>query len=490
MKAMTTFFRRLGAPLAAALLAVSLFACTPIESRPVSEPSSMGSSAPESSPSRVTSSADADSGDSSAASDAASADDAPVSSLDTVTSLPDASSETSSAGTVSSAPEPNTLSSILEGVSSANEEAKQPPASSSEPPVSSAPPVSSEPPASSEPETPSDPGVGTPSEMKAVWLSYLEFQAFAGSSESVFTDKLCTMLDTIVAKGLNTVIVQVRPYGDSFYPSEYYPWSKCISGTFDVDPGYDPLEIIVWEAHARGLSVHAWINPYRTMTDKEFASVSDSWPIKQWYNSADRSRYMLQMGDGRWWLQPGNAEVQQLIENGANEILTNYAVDGLHMDDYFYNVDPAQYGDSKSQAQANTTALVQSLYSITKAHGADKLFGISPMGAFREDASLPTSDTGAHSTDLQLWCSQPGYLDYVMPQIYWEYDHATQPFTMTLEKWENFVTEDSVALYIGLAPYRLSAQEVEQQIADVEASLWASGYCLFRYDHIHGLDLS
>lgn len=388
--------------------------------------------------------------------------------------------------------EPLPLSSILEAVSSRNQEVKPPESSAPSSAPSSEP--SSEPSSqpSSEPSSApaSEPGVDTPAEMRAVWLSYLEFQAFAGSDEAAYTAKICTILNQIAAKGLNTVIVQVRPYGDSFYPSAYYPWSKCISGTVDLDPGYDPLAILLREGHARGLSIHAWINPYRVMTDTEFAAISDAWTIKQWYNSAHRDDYMLRMEDGRWWLKPGNGEVQQLIEDGVDEILASYAVDGIHLDDYFYNVDPAQYGDSKSEAQANTTALVRTLYRITKAYGAEKLFGISPMGAYRENADLPASDTGAHSTDLALWCSTPGYIDYVMPQIYWEYTHETQPFTMTLEKWENFVTEDSVALYIGLAPYKLAADEIRQQILDVGQSGRAAGYCLFRYDHIAGLDLS
>ncbi|MEG0693702.1 MAG: family 10 glycosylhydrolase [Oscillospiraceae bacterium] len=118
-------------------------------------------------------------------------------------------------------------------------------------------------------------------------------------------------------------------------------------------------------------------------------------------------------------------------------------------------------------------------------------FGISPAGGFREKNSLPNSDITYLSTDLKLWCQNKGYIDYIMPQIYWGYDHATQPYTMTLDKWQNFVTEDSVALYIGLAPYKpeLNAAVIESQIKDIGESYKATGYCLFRYDHIHGLNL-
>ena len=422
----------------------------------------------------------------------------PVSSEDTTTSVQSLPSEVSSEypssdEALSSAPS-SKVSSIASKIAKANTSSKKAAASSkaaSSKPVSSKPVFSSKP-ASSKPvsSTPPKQNVVKHDEMKAVWLSFLEIQAFKGSSESVFTSKIEDIYDNIVAKGLNTVIVQVRPYGDSFYPSEYYPWSKCISGTTGVGVNYDPLAIMVREAHNRGLSVHAWINPYRTMTDAEMAQVDDSFAIKVWYNSSDRSSYMVKTGDSRWWLQPGNPEVQKLIINGASEIVQKYDVDGLHLDDYFYNMAPSAYGDTASEAKANTTALVRGLYQAVKAANPKVQFGVSPSGAFRSNQSLPSSDIGNLSTNLALWCSKPGYLDYVMPQIYWGYSHSTQPFTMTLDKWESFVTEPSVALYIGLAPYKLSASEIERQVQDIGASSRTSGYCLFRYDHIHALNLS
>lgn len=411
------------------------------------------------------------------------------------TATSDLPSEYPSSSEELSSEESSELSSILSAISSVNQSSKEETPSSTIPSSSevlSQPPVSSEP-ESSEPASSASPPPAemvSYNEMKAVWLSYLEFQSFQGSNESRFTQKIQSIFDTISAMGLNTVIVQVRPHGDSFYPSEYYPWSKCISGTMGLAVDYDPLEIMVNEAHSRGLSVHAWVNPYRTMTDAEFSLVEDSYLIKEWYNSSNRSSYMIKTSDGRWWLQPGNEEVQRLIINGVNEIITQYGVDGIHLDDYFYNASPAQYGDTHAQATQNTTDMVRGIYQTVKTYNSQLQFGISPMGAFREDASLPLSDSGDHSTDLALWCSQPGYIDYVMPQIYWEYDHSVQPFLMTLDKWEDFVTEPSVAVYVGLAPYRLTAAEIESQIADIESSDRSSGYCLFRYDFIHGLTLS
>jgi len=326
--------------------------------------------------------------------------------------------------------------------------------------------------------------------MRAVWLSYLELQAFAGSSESVFTQKIRGIYDSIAAKGLNTVIVQIRPHGDSFYESAYYPWSKCASGTAGTALPYDPTAIMVKEAHARGLAVHAWINPYRTMTEAELATVDSAYPVKAWHDSADRDDYMVyNKNDGRWWLKPGNREVQQLIASGVAEILSLYDIEGVHIDDYFYCTAPSAYGDSSSQAKANTTALVKRLYQTVKAYGEDILFGVSPMGAYRLDKALPESDLNYLSTDLALWCAESGYLDYVMPQIYWEHTHTTQPFSETLYKWEELVSAPGVKLYVGLAPYKLDAWEIGAQIDEIAADPYTDGYCLFRYDFIGSLPL-
>lgn len=348
-------------------------------------------------------------------------------------------------------------------------------------------PASSAPPASSEPAN--RPAINS-SEMKAVWISFLEFQSFKGSSEQAFRSTISTYFDKSVGLGLNTVIVQVRPHGDSFYESAYYPWSKSVTGTMGVGLDYDPVAIMVEEAHARSLSIHAWINPYRTMTDSEMAQIDSSYPVKSWYESGNRSDYMIKAsGDSRWWLKPGNKEVQQLIINGATEIVSKYNVDGLHIDDYFYGDKLPVYGDTKAQAQANTTTLVKGLRDGIKAVKSGVVFGVSPAGGFRENNNLPSSDLSDHSTNLKLWCQSPGYIDYVMPQVYWGYNHSTQPFTMTLNKWQDFVTEPSVALYIGVAPSGLSAEEIEAQVKDINASYRATGYCLYRYEYMHRLNL-
>ena len=324
----------------------------------------------------------------------------------------------------------------------------------------------------------------TPSgdELAGVWISYIELSAFAGSSQSTFTSRISAMMKKVKNAGCNAVFVQVRPFGDATYPSTVYPWSKTVSGGVNKSLSYDPLKIMVEQAHAYGLECHAWINPYRLMKDADLAKIPTDYRIGKWYQSENRDDYMYQV-DGTWWLKPGNAEAQALIADGAREILKNYAVDGLHIDDYFYAVSPSTLGDTAAQAKQNNTALVKTLYNLTHQLRPNAVFGVSPAGGFLKGNSVPNSDLGALSTNLSLWCSQSGYIDYVMPQIYWDENHATQPYTMTLDKWRGLVTSTSVSLYVGIALYK--GFDDDTIAAQKQAALGkADGYCLYRYDFI------
>ena len=317
--------------------------------------------------------------------------------------------------------------------------------------------------------------------LRGVWISYLEISKLAGSAEGVFHAQAAAMMQRVKEKGGNAVFVQVRPFGDAIYPSEVYPWSKTISGSAGTGLPYDPLAVLLEQAHAQGLAFHAWINPYRLMSSTDFSKVDASFRTAAWYQGDARSTYMYEV-DGIWWLKPANDEAQALIADGVRELLSHYALDGIHLDDYFYAASPESLGETTVSAKANNTKLIKTLYDLTKELRPDALFGVSPAGGFRKDSTLPVSDTGTLSTDLALWCTKEGYLDYVMPQIYWDETHEIQPFTMTLQKWRAFVTEPSVRLYIGLASYRFDAATIQEQSqAAIEE---ADGYCLSRYDYI------
>ena len=159
------------------------------------------------------------------------------------------------------------------------------------------------------------------------------------------------MLDRVVETGINTVIVQVRPYMDSMYPSEFYPMSKYVVGNYGEEAVYDPFSILIEEAHRRGLAVHAWINPLRGMLTEEIEAVDDRYPIKQWYLDDTMRGTVLVEHDGRWYLNPAYPKARELIVNGAREILMKYQVDGLHMDDYFYPSGCTEAFDKKAYVE-------------------------------------------------------------------------------------------------------------------------------------------
>ncbi|MEG1996295.1 MAG: family 10 glycosylhydrolase, partial [Oscillospiraceae bacterium] len=210
--------------------------------------------------------------------------------------------------------------------------------------------------------------------MKAVWISYMDFGKFRGNSKEDFCKNVKMMFTKCKEIGLNTVITQVRAFGDAFYESQFFPWSRYVTGTAGKASDYDPLLVIVEEAHKLNLSVQAWINPYRIMTDTEIKQVNLKYKIRQWYTGSDND-YMINIS-GRWWLKPGNSEVKSLITDGANEIMKNYNVDGLHIDDYFYGASIESYEDTKQQAQKNTSELVQGLYKVVKSVDKNKIFGV------------------------------------------------------------------------------------------------------------------
>lgn len=295
--------------------------------------------------------------------------------------------------------------------------------------------------------------------VRAMWLSQYDLNNVYGNSDGqaaqkTFEENICRVLDNCVSIGINNVIVQVRPNADSMYPSEYYAPSSYVVGAYGNDFSYDPFDIIVKEAHKRGLAVHAWINPMRAMTVSQIEQIDKKYVLRQWWdNEALRAKYLPTVGT-RVYLNVGYDEVRQLIIDGAAEILAKYPVDGLHMDDYFYPTTDAsfdssayaEYGAGKSLDEwrrANLNSLVSGLYSICKADGKNVIFGISPAG------NINTVYNSQYA-DIYTWCANTGYVDYICPQIYFGFDHATCAFDTTADKWSSIIKADGIDLWIGM----------------------------------------
>lgn len=303
--------------------------------------------------------------------------------------------------------------------------------------------------------------------MKAMWLSQYDMQSVYRDGQSqrsltsfrLLADKV---ISNIADSGYNTVVIQVRPFADSFYPSELYPPSSFVTGSYSKGFNYDPFEILIELAHKKNLSVHAWINPMRGMIDAQLLEVSSDYAIKKWYNdSTRRGKYIVKSGTGnaeRWYLNPAYAEVRQLIADGAAEIVKRYDVDGVHMDDYFYptketSFDSASFSDYKKDGgklsldnyrRDNVSVMVALINSSVKAVSADVPFGISPAGVF----NTTYNDLYA---DVVKWCEEPGYIDYIVPQIYFGLEHQTYDFISVYRTWQKLKKHENLKYCVGIS---------------------------------------
>lgn len=339
-------------------------------------------------------------------------------------------------------------------------------------------------------------------EYRAVWISYLEWQRLAGCDEAAFRENVAAMLQNCADLGLNTVIAQVRPFGDALYQSELFPQSHLLSGTQGQSPGYDPLAILIEEAHARGLELEAWINPYRVqLTENLPSQLADT-------NPALLHPDWVRQANGGLYYDPGLPEVRQLVVDGVKEIVANYDVDGIHFDDYFYPTTEAsfdadtyaQYGQGADLAdwrRDNVNQLVQQVYQAVKEIDPEVRFGISPQGNNANNYDQQYSD-------VALWMSQPGYVDYVMPQLYWGFGYLTASgrddyqFSTLCRYWAGLERCSEVSLYIGLGGWRIgegdggsndqsewsSGHNLADMITDLRAA-GCGGFALYRYDSLY-----
>lgn len=343
-------------------------------------------------------------------------------------------------------------------------------------------------------------------EYRAVWISYLEWQSADFSSEGAFRAQMGSWFDQYTAMGLNTVLAQVRPFGDALYPSAIFPWSSVCTGTQGLAPGFDPLAVLVEEAHARGLRLEAWLNPYRlALNDTVPGAFSTD-------NLATVHPEWVKQAAGGQYLDPSRQDVRDCIAAGVQEILDGYAVDGIHLDDYFYPTtdeafDAAEYAAAGTDLsledwrRENVNALVRQLYQLV--HAGGRTAGAVPLGISPQGNN--DNNYAQQYSDAALWLSTPGYIDYAMPQVYWGYGYTTGSgstrfaFENITAEWLALPRAEGVALYFGLGAYRIGdgdggnydhAQDQWQtgrNLADMVTTLrgaGADGFGLYRSDFL------
>lgn len=322
-------------------------------------------------------------------------------------------------------------------------------------------------------------GSTTPKEeFRGAWVSTaynIDWQSSSGTSTDSQKQHYINLLNDMKYMNFNAVMFQVRPMGDAFYPSNYAPWSKYITGTLGKDPGYDPLQFALEEAKKRNLEFHAWFNPFRISSDPNFnkdeymSKLPASSPLKA------HPEWIVKAGNYSC-LNPGIPEARQYIIDTILEVVKNYDIDAVHLDDYFYpgttfpdENEYATYGSGFTNIgdwrRDNINKFVSALNTQIKAEKSYVKFGISPSGIWRNKTTDPSgSNTNGKShydssyADTVKWINE-SWIDYIIPQIYWYMGQSGSDYTILTDWWSNVVKGKRVQLYLGQAAYKIGTQD-------------------------------
>ncbi len=295
-------------------------------------------------------------------------------------------------------------------------------------------------------------------EFRGAWIAAvhnIDWPSARGLSAGAQQAELRAILDKVAALKMNAVVFQVRPQCDALYESAIEPWSSWLTGTMGRSPGYDPLAYCIRQAHARGIEVHAWFNPFRALT-----SNSQQVAGNHFHRSAPSAtrRY-----GAMTWCDPAHPSSRSRALGAIMDVVRRYDIDGVHLDDYFYPypVGGQKFPDGKSPAQrrAYIDSFVSSLYSSVKGQKPWVRVGISPFGIWRPgvpagiEAGLDSYEQLAG--DSRKWLKN-GWVDYLAPQLYWRISPAKQSFPVLLSWWRQ---QGNRPVWPGIATARINSSE-------------------------------
>ncbi|WP_413806211.1 glycoside hydrolase family 10 protein [Streptomyces sp. OE57] len=315
-------------------------------------------------------------------------------------------------------------------------------------------------------------GGGHRPEFRGMWLATVanrDWPSRPGLPPERQRAELLGFLDTAVSRRLNAVVFQVRPTADALWPSPYEPWAECLTGVQGKDPGWDPLGTAVREAHRRGLELHAWFNPYRIANHTDPSRLVPTHPARV------HPEWVVPYG-GKLYYNPGLPEVRRFVQDAMLDAVARYDIDAVHWDDYFYPYPVAgqvfdddaayeRYGagfpDRAAWRRNNIDRLVYETAVRVRRRGRRVRFGISPFGVWRNQATDPlgSATTAGVQTyddlyaDTRGWVRR-GWLDYVVPQVYWNIGFAAADYAVLVPWWSEAVRGTGVNLYIGEALYK------------------------------------
>lgn len=326
--------------------------------------------------------------------------------------------------------------------------------------------------------------VGHVRELRGIWIATvwnIDWPGAQGQSAEDHREQLTELMDIAQSLGFNAVFLQVRPEGDALYDSPHEPWSRWLTGTQGVDPGWDPLAEATQLAHGRGLELHAWLNPYRARASTAHALAGDHF--------CSATPEACHTYGTQTWMDPGDARVRANALAVAADLVARYDLDGLHLDDYFYPYpdgtpfpDDATWGaytaaggplDRDDWRRDNVNQLVAGLAAIVA--DTPVRFGISPFGIYRpgEPPGISGLDQYAELySDPVAWV-EAGHVDYLAPQLYWPTTQDAQAFEPLLDWWSTMASEGGVATFAGTNLTNLGSSPVwslDEYRAQIELS--------------------
>lgn len=308
-------------------------------------------------------------------------------------------------------------------------------------------------------------------EFRAVWIATVE--NIDWPSKRTLTPEqqraeFIRILDMHQRNGMNAIVMQIRPVTDAFYPSTYEPWSEYLNGKQGLPPSpfYDPLKFMIDETHKRGMEFHAWFNPYRAVFNVTKSSVAPGHITRlfpQWFVTYGTTKYF----------DPGMPQAREHVNRVIRDVVERYDVDAIHFDDYFYpyripgkefpdNASYAKYGNGINKEdwrRSNVDSIIKQLSATIKSVNPRVKFGISPFGVWRNSSKDPrgsASKAGITNyddlyADILFWANE-GWIDYIVPQLYWEIGHKLVDYKMLLDWWAD--NTYGKHLYIGHGIYR------------------------------------
>lgn len=341
-------------------------------------------------------------------------------------------------------------------------------------------------------------------ELRGVWVTPLDamtgpdWPSRPGLTPDQQRAEFRRLLDQAKAMGLNAIVLHVRTAGDALYPSKLVPWSAFLSGTSGrgPSPAYDPLAFAITEAHARGMQLHAWFNPFRAMLPN-FAGRAAATHVTR-ANPSWIRKYGSQT-----WIDPGEPAARARVLREFMDVVERYDIDAIHIDDYFYPYRESRtvvkrvngrrvnvredipfpdattwqkygqgYADRNDWRRANIDKFVEQMYKAVKAKKPWVQVGISPFGIWRSGTPPGVTGLDAYAeiyADARKWLRE-GWVDYMAPQLYWTLDGEQRRFTR-LDDWWRTQNPKGRAIYPGLFAAQIAVRRQGWSVGEMPAQI-------------------